>query len=89
MPFVSLRHPKFAGLLKSDVFQPTMLQWIELLTKQFNACHAACEVSNPVSAYTGFMLWGLLTGVLLNSPADESATYNGAGIPTSVNRHYN
>jgi hypothetical protein len=24
--------------------KPTMLQWIELLTKQFNSCHAACEV---------------------------------------------
>ncbi|XP_064621669.1 ubiquitin carboxyl-terminal hydrolase 34-like isoform X2 [Lineus longissimus] len=23
--------------------KPTMLQWIELLTKQFNSCHAACE----------------------------------------------
>ena len=23
--------------------QPTMLQWIELTTKQFNACQAACE----------------------------------------------
>ncbi len=26
--------------------KPTMLQWIELLTKQFNSCPAACEVSN-------------------------------------------
>jgi len=26
------------------VFQPTMVQWIELLTKQFNSCQAACEV---------------------------------------------
>ncbi|KAI0239771.1 Ubiquitin carboxyl-terminal hydrolase 34 [Lamellibrachia satsuma] len=23
--------------------KPTMLQWIELLTKQFNSCHSACE----------------------------------------------
>lgn len=26
--------------------QPTMLQWIELLTKQFNNSQAACEVSD-------------------------------------------
>jgi len=26
--------------------KPTMVQWIELLTKQFNQCHEACEVSN-------------------------------------------
>ena len=25
--------------------KPTMLQWIELLTKQFNSCPAACEVN--------------------------------------------
>ena len=25
--------------------KPTMLQWIELLTKQFNSCQPACEVS--------------------------------------------
>ena len=24
--------------------KPTMLQWIELLTKQFNSCQPACEV---------------------------------------------
>ena len=24
--------------------KPTMVQWIELLTKQFNQCHDACEV---------------------------------------------
>lgn len=27
------------------LLQPTMLQWIELLTKQFNNSQAACEVS--------------------------------------------
>ena len=27
-----------------SLLQPTMLQWIELLTKQFNSCHSACEV---------------------------------------------
>lgn len=26
------------------LLQPTMLQWIELLTKQFNNSQAACEV---------------------------------------------
>lgn len=31
------------------VFQPTMLQWIELLTKQFNNSQAACEVGPSVS----------------------------------------
>jgi hypothetical protein len=25
------------------MFQPTMVQWVELLTKQFNASQAACE----------------------------------------------
>ena len=25
------------------LFQPTMVQWIELLTKQFNSCQGACE----------------------------------------------
>lgn len=29
--------------------KPTMLQWIELLTKQFNNCHAACEVSSSLA----------------------------------------
>ena len=28
--------------------KPTMLQWIELLTKQFNSCQAACEVRKIV-----------------------------------------
>jgi len=25
--------------------KPTMVHWIELLTKQFNQCHEACEVN--------------------------------------------
>lgn len=33
--------------------QPTMLQWIELLTKQFNNSQAACEVGLPVCWYGG------------------------------------
>lgn len=28
--------------------QPTMLQWIELLTKQFNNSQAACEVQSQL-----------------------------------------
>lgn len=29
--------------------KPTMGQWIEMVTKQFNSCHAACEVSTQLT----------------------------------------
>lgn len=41
--------------------KPTMVQWIELLTKQFNQCHAACEVSRGIGIGMGqwYDLWNM------------------------------
>ena len=36
--------------------KPTMVQWIELLTKQFNQCHSACEVCHNIK-YTSMLVW--------------------------------
>lgn len=39
--------------------QPTMLQWIELLTKQFNNSQAACEVQSQL-----YLLFHLSVGAV-------------------------
>lgn len=38
------------------LFQPTIAQWIELLTKQFNASQPACEVSCFEGLYLSLIL---------------------------------